>query len=106
MVISGGLAGVASGMRMGATCSSTGTSTTAILASIFMRLCAWRALDALALEAVDKGLHMRARRFLLLGEGDVQRALGGARLHEGVVAAGVERELAPLQMQDEFGRRC
>ena len=58
----------------GATCSSGGTSTSAILASIFMRLCAWRALDALALEAVDEGLHVRARRFLLLGEGHVERA--------------------------------
>ena len=27
---------------------------------------------------------------------------GGAGLHEGVVAAGVERQLAALQMQDEF----
>ena len=31
---------------------------------------------------------------------------GGARLHEGVVAAGVERQLAVLQMQDEFDRAC
>ena len=50
MVISGGEASVAWGMRIGATNSSGGTSTLAILASIFMRLCAWRALAADALK--------------------------------------------------------
>ncbi|MNC90004.1 hypothetical protein D3C83_60370 [compost metagenome] len=38
------------GIRIGATCSSGGTSTVAILASIFMRLCACAALAALALK--------------------------------------------------------
>ena len=45
-----------------------------------MRLCAWRALDALALEAVDEGLHVRARGFLLLGESRVVGARRGARV--------------------------
>ena len=54
MVMSGGLAGVAAGMRMGATCSSTGTSITVMRDSIFMRLWAWRALDALALKRSTK----------------------------------------------------
>ena len=61
-------------------------------------------LRRLGFEAVDKGLHMLARRFLLLGEGGIERAFGGARGDEGVVAAGVERELAVFEMQDEFGR--
>ena len=46
---------------------------------------------------------MGAGRFLLLGESDIQRALGGAGLDEGVVIAGIEREFAALQMQNEFG---
>jgi len=50
MVIKGGEASVAWGMRMGATNSSGGTSTTAILASIFIRLCACAALAADALK--------------------------------------------------------
>jgi len=50
MVTSGGEASVASGMRIGATNSSGGTSAIAILASIFTRLWAWRALAADALK--------------------------------------------------------
>jgi len=46
-------------------------------------------------------LHMGARRLLLPGKGDVQRALGGAVSRKFVIA-GVEGELAALQMQDEF----
>src|SRR5471032_1975218 len=50
MVIKGGEAGVATGILIGATYSSGGTSTSAILASIFMRLCACAALAADALK--------------------------------------------------------
>ncbi len=61
-------------------------------------------LRRLGFEAVDKGLHMLARGFLLLGERGIERALGAARRNERVVAAGIERELAVFEMQDEFGR--
>ena len=61
-------------------------------------------LRRLRFEAVDKGLHVFAGGLLLLGQGGIERTLGGARRDEGVVAAGVERQLAVFEMQDEFGR--
>ena len=56
-------------------------------------------------EAVDEGLHMGARCFLLLVEGKVVGALLGANFGKGVVIAGVKRQLAVFEVQDEFGRR-
>ena len=61
-----------------------------------------RRLGRRRLEAVDEFLHVRARRVLFLGEGQVVGAGGGAGLDESIVAAGIELQLAPLQMQDEF----
>ncbi len=68
-----------------------------------MRLCACRAFEGLCLEAVDEALHVLAGGFLLLGKGGIERAFHRARLDKRVVAAGVEKELAVLEMQDEFG---
>ena len=69
-----------------------------------MRLCAWRGLGGLGLEAGDERLDVAALVVLLLLELEVEALLLAARLLELVVAAGVERELALGQMQDRADR--
>ncbi len=60
-------------------------------------------LGRLGAETVDEALQMGAPRLLLLLRRDVERALQCAGVGEGVVIAGVELQLAVLEMQDELG---
>src|SRR5690606_21743355 len=57
-------------------------------------------LGRLGLEAVDEGLDASALVILLLLELQLEALLGAARLLEVVVAAGVEREPAAVEVED------
>ena len=63
-----------------------------------------RGLGRLGLEAVDERLDAAALLVLLLLELQFEPLLGAARFLEVVVAAGVERELAAIQVQDRADR--
>ena len=57
-------------------------------------------LAGLGAEAVDEALQMGAPRVLLLGLGCLKRAFFGAGAREGVIAAGIQDQLAVFEMQD------
>ena len=61
-------------------------------------------LRRLGAEAVDEGLHVRARRVLLLLRRHLLLEPCPAGVVEGVVAALVERQLLPVQVQDRVDR--
>ena len=63
-----------------------------------------RRLGRLGLEAGDEGFQVLALVVLLLLQLQVEVELGAPRRLEVVVAAGVERELAAIEMQDGADR--
>src|SRR5207244_8712160 len=57
-------------------------------------------LGGLVAEAVDEGLHVSARRILLGGGRGIEGPLLRQRLEEILVTAGIEPELAGIEMHD------
>ncbi|NYH20482.1 hypothetical protein GGD41_007824 [Paraburkholderia bryophila] len=76
-----------------------------IFSSAFTRLCAWRALVALRLEAVDIALQMLDRALLLHIRALLQRELLRAQHFELRVVAAVALDLLVLQMQRDVADR-